>query len=54
MTRMNDLLKRAGIDPIAADKRPTNVILGDEIPYKKWAREKAEGKPYRPQRTLPE
>ena len=33
------LLKRAGIDLVKADPRPTNEILNDYIPYGRWAME---------------
>lgn len=52
--RTSDLLRRAGIHPIALDKRPLSEVFNDEIPYRRWAREKAEGKPYRPPKLLPE
>ena len=50
---MTDLLRRAGIDPIAADRRPISEILDDCIPEARWAEEKAAGKPYRPAVLLP-
>lgn len=37
---MDEILKRGGIDPVRADRRPLSEILEDEIPYARWAAEK--------------
>lgn len=33
------MLRRAGKDPVTLDARPLSVIMNDEIPYLRWARE---------------
>lgn len=51
--RIEELIKRGHLDPLSVDKRALREILNDEIPYERWATEKAEGKPYHPTPLLP-
>ena len=37
--RRSELIRRAGKDPVQLDTRPLSVIMNDEIPYIKWARQ---------------
>jgi hypothetical protein len=38
-SRRDDMLRRAGKDPIEYDRRPLNIIMNDEIPEARWERE---------------
>jgi hypothetical protein len=37
--RRNELLRRAGKDPIVMDTRSSEEVLDDVLPYERWARE---------------
>jgi hypothetical protein len=37
--RKSELIKRAGKDPVQLDTRSLSEIMGDEIPYLRWAKE---------------
>ena len=37
--RRNLIVRRAGKDPVVLDTRSSEEVLGDEIPYLRWARE---------------
>jgi hypothetical protein len=38
-SRKDEILRRAGIDPVRVDKRPLSEVLDDYIPYAKWERQ---------------
>lgn len=34
--RKAQMMKRGGIDPMRADRRPLNIVMNDEIPYERF------------------
>lgn len=38
-TKKDNVLRRAGIDPVAVDPRSLSEIMDDSIPYERWNRE---------------
>lgn len=38
--RRAEIMRRGGIDPIRVDRRPLSVIMGDEIPLRRWQHER--------------
>lgn len=38
--RKHEIMRRAGRDPVWADRRPLSEIMNDEIPYERWENER--------------
>lgn len=41
MTTRDELIRRSGKDPVVLDRRSSEEILNDEIPYMRWSKEAA-------------